>query len=329
MTKKINRKIVFSLEIIAIGLALIFLVYYIINPAEQSLFDWCVWRDTTDGVILEKAYPLGAADRAGLKKGDHLISINGIEVKSMWQADSLLNKMELGQYGNYEIRRKGKILNFRVKNTTLHPMFYSYIFWKLYFWGFLIAGIIHILSLNVMIPIVRRNKKDWLTLVLILLSTVWIWGSLICQIIVTLQGSEFNWLFQLFFSIAFLSVTFIPALFVWKFFRDNLFFKSWKHRSISSLLLFIPGIFIYLLFMLQQIFPVTIKLLNDQSFIYSSYLQYLPYTFIVVIIGFMFPTKIQDKHKINIFLMFYCIAFLIASFSLLKFIKIRTPFTVI
>ena len=64
------------------------------------------------------------------------------------------------------------------------------------FWGFLIAGVIHILSLNVMIPIVRRDKNEWMTLILILLSACWILGVLISMIIITFQGSEFNWLFQ-------------------------------------------------------------------------------------------------------------------------------------
>ena len=216
-------KTVFLLTIIAVILALIPIGYYLFQPPLKLMFDWCIWEDSPQGVIIVTVYPLGSADRAGIKEGDLLVSVNNTRIKDMRQALDVLRNMKPGEYSSYEILREGKTYHYQVKLTDFHPMFYSYIFWKSYFWTFLIAGIIHILSLQVMIPIVRRNRNEWSTLILISLSACWIWASLICQLVVTFQGSGYNWFFHLFFGIAFLSVVFIPAIFVLKFFRDNIF----------------------------------------------------------------------------------------------------------
>jgi len=328
----ITTKTVFLLTVVALILALIPIVYYLCQPPLHQTFDWCICQDTPRGIKIVTVYPLGSADRAGIKEGDWLVSINRVKTETADQVARLLQSMKPGQYVSYEILREGRRHFYRVKLTDLHPMLYSYIFWRSYFWTFLIAGIIHVLSLQVLIPIVRRNKDERLTLILISLSACWIWASLICQLIVTFQGSEYNWLFHLFFGIAFFSVTFIPAIFVLKFFRDNLLatIKSRKFRALLSGVIFVPGAITYSLFLSHLIWGNPLHSVGEQYLIYISYLNYIPYTLLVLVAGFLCPTR-GERKKINTFLIIYCVVFLAAALTLLTFARIRPqlPFPLI
>ena len=57
----------------------------------------------------------GVTYNAGIRNGDELLEINGIPIKDVFVAQSILNKVKSGDYADYKIRKPdGKVIDTRV-----------------------------------------------------------------------------------------------------------------------------------------------------------------------------------------------------------------------
>lgn len=63
---------------------------------------------TTEGLLVEGVKAGGYADKAGLKKGDIIINLDGKEIKNIYDYMARLNQLELGRLLHIEIIRNGK-----------------------------------------------------------------------------------------------------------------------------------------------------------------------------------------------------------------------------
>lgn len=111
---------------------------------ERMTTDDCLWiseykgETTQKGLFIDQIIPGGVSDKAGIRNGDILISIDGKEFSSILEAQDILNNFSSDQTVVYTIIRNNQIYNFEI---TVYKLFnvLSLIFALLGF-GFLIIG---------------------------------------------------------------------------------------------------------------------------------------------------------------------------------------------
>ena len=98
--------ILMSLFLILLALGNIFLISTV-NPVSN---DECLWYPVKKGdslaVRFENVKINGVTWNAGIRNGDYLISINGKRINEPMQAQSILNKVDAGDYATYTVKKK-------------------------------------------------------------------------------------------------------------------------------------------------------------------------------------------------------------------------------
>ena len=134
-----------------IGAAVVLLISAI-NFVDLMFFkaqsnDQCVWQpieNRQSGLVITDVVPGGVADQAGIKDGDILLSIDGVEVSPGTNAMALINRLRAGDQATYAIERGGQrfetdVLILKVVNIQLLSLF-------LLGWGFLVVGYIVVMT---------------------------------------------------------------------------------------------------------------------------------------------------------------------------------------
>ncbi len=110
--------IVFTAVLFCFSLASIIIT---VNVNVQSN-DECWWvpqkvKNATDSVAIrfERVKIDGVTWNAGIRDGDYLLAINGVSLKGTQQAQSILNKVDAGEYADYKVKDKeGKVFETKV-----------------------------------------------------------------------------------------------------------------------------------------------------------------------------------------------------------------------
>jgi len=82
--------------------------------------DECIWRPTkiekdSTAILFETVKVDGVTYNAGIRNGDELLEINGVPIKDVFVAQSILNKVKSGDYADYKIRKPdGKVIETKV-----------------------------------------------------------------------------------------------------------------------------------------------------------------------------------------------------------------------
>lgn len=111
---------------------------------ERMTTDDCLWiteyqgQSIKEGIFIDQIIPGGVSDKAGLKNGDILISIDGKKFSSIIEAQKILNNFSTDQTVIYTVLRGDQILNVEL---TVYKLFniLNLIFALLGF-GFLVIG---------------------------------------------------------------------------------------------------------------------------------------------------------------------------------------------
>jgi len=109
--------------------------------------DQCGWlaRDKgLPGFVITQIVPGGVADRAGLKDGDILLSINGKHLINSASAMQIINSIKRNEYAEYTIDRAGTIFKTQVQVLKVFDVRYLVNF--LLGFGFLAVGYIVVMS---------------------------------------------------------------------------------------------------------------------------------------------------------------------------------------
>lgn len=90
--------------------------------------DQCAWRPIqgrTNAYLITDVVPDGVADKAGIKDGDLLLSINDVPIESNTRkAIDQVNRISSGVYAKYEIERDGKIFYCSVMIIKVFDVFF-------------------------------------------------------------------------------------------------------------------------------------------------------------------------------------------------------------
>jgi S1-C subfamily serine protease len=88
------------------------IVFGIINFQQRTIFstpdDGASWLDTTNGVLAWHITPNSPAANAGIRTGDHVLTINGAEIHGAVDVTKRLWRIGLWSQAHYRIDRGGR-----------------------------------------------------------------------------------------------------------------------------------------------------------------------------------------------------------------------------
>ena len=199
-------------------------------------FDWVLWQED-DGVIYASyVYPRGPAAEGGIQEGDLFFML---EYQQYFNAEDLkraIDGIEPGTRRTYFVQRDGEFLEADVQFTRYPTFLYplSGTLWHFSIWGFLVAAFVHLVGLVIVGPLSFRSRKARFSLLLILVSSLWIFSNLIRLLMVEVfgppleTGSPFDLLFQTLTGLGLIGWIGFPALLVHKVLGD-----TYVDRSVS------------------------------------------------------------------------------------------------
>jgi hypothetical protein len=98
--------------------------------------------------------------------------------------------IEPGSVNTYSVLRDGDIIEVSVPFTRYPTFLYpsSTALWQFAIWGFTFGAFLHILGLVIAGPLALRSRKAWQSLLLILVSSLWMFANLLRLLMVELLG---------------------------------------------------------------------------------------------------------------------------------------------
>ncbi len=114
---KYRQKLIVGFSIILIATAIVN-IYYAVEVNVTSN-DECLWvpkkisKDST-AIFFDVVKVNGVTWNAGIRNGDQLIEIDGVNLKSAAQAQMILNEFTSGNYAEYKVMRDGKVFTTKV-----------------------------------------------------------------------------------------------------------------------------------------------------------------------------------------------------------------------
>jgi GAF domain-containing protein len=142
-------------------------------------FDWVLWQERDGEITAEYVFPNGPADRAGLREGDVFYALDGQQYFNAGDLSRVVESLPPGTPRTYEVVRDGVFARANVEiaryPTFLYPL--SSALWRFSVWGFTLAAFLHVLGLAVAGPLALRSSRARFPLLLIGVSSLWIFAN--------------------------------------------------------------------------------------------------------------------------------------------------------
>jgi two-component system, LytTR family, sensor kinase len=143
-------------------------------------FDWVLWDDRDGLIVASYVFPDGPAHASGIRTGDVFYSL---EYQQYFNADDVKRATEgipPGEIRIYQLLSDGRFYEAPV-TLTRYPTFiypHSKAIWQFSLWGFTVGAFFHILGLIIAAPLAWRSVRARSSLMLIGLSSLWMFGNL-------------------------------------------------------------------------------------------------------------------------------------------------------
>lgn len=156
-------------------------------------YDWAQWEYIDGRIQAVYVVPGGTAYEAGIRNGDVLTEL---DYRPFFEDEAFkiaIEAIQPGQTHAYTILRGNGIRYVEVKFTAypifLYPL--SAHLWMTSVWGFFIVAFIHFMALAIIAPIRTRSAKTWLSLWLIIASSVAVLGNFIRILLLQVVGAAY------------------------------------------------------------------------------------------------------------------------------------------
>lgn len=191
-------------------------------------FDWVHWEEDEGIIYASYVLPQGPAAHAGIEDGDVFFMLEGQQYFNVEDLQRAIEGIQPGTSRNYFVQRQGEFVeasvHFTRYPTFLYPL--SATLWHFSVWGFLIAAFIHVVGSVIVGPLALRSRKARFSLLLIIASSLWIFGSLLRLLMIELLGppmvigSAYDRVFQAFTVLGLIGWIGFPALLVHRVLGD-------------------------------------------------------------------------------------------------------------
>lgn len=207
-------------------------------------YDWVVWDENDGQIYADFVHPKGAAARAGLQTGDMFLVLDAQQYFGVEELQRAIEGIPPGTVSTFFVMREGEITNAEVPisryPTFLYPL--STTIWQFSLWGFTLGAFLHLVGLAIVGPLAQRSSEGRSSLILIFVSSLWMFGNALRLILIELFGppafeTGYDQFFVILTLVSLVGWVLFPALLLRKVLRD-----AQVEKSIGPvhLLLFLP-----------------------------------------------------------------------------------------
>ncbi len=152
-------------------------------------FDWVRWQDRDGEIVAAYVDPRGTAYKAGLREGATLFQVDFQQYFSAEDVKRIVERSP-GSAMMYEVTQDDEEQIFEIAITRYPTFLYplSKSLWVASGWGYALVTFLHILALLIVVPLAKRSKRALSSTILIGAALVWVGGTLIRFLIVTIAG---------------------------------------------------------------------------------------------------------------------------------------------
>lgn len=212
-------------------------------------YDWVVWSEQDGLITATYVFPRGPAAKAGLQNDDVFYQLDYQQYFNVEDLRHAIEGIEPGSRIVYSVFRNGRFIEAQVQFTRYPTFLYplSPTLWQFSIWGFTLGAFSHILALVIVGPLAVRSRRAKSSLLLITLSSIWMFGNLLRLVIVQVFGPPLTYggpsdlVFQ---SLTFTGLTgwiVFPAVLLDKAVFDTALFPT-PSRLSWRLLFFVPAL---------------------------------------------------------------------------------------
>ncbi|MBN8588755.1 MAG: histidine kinase [Rhodothermia bacterium] len=231
-------------------------------------FDWVQWEFIDGKIMAMYVFPKGTAYEAGIRKGDVLTELDYIRYFDAEAFKTAIDAIQPNQLHRYTILRGTKTYLFDVPFTA-YPIFiypHSIGLWSLSLWGFAVIAFIHFMALGIILPLRNRSAKANLSIGLIGMASIAVFGNLIRLLMLTFGGATVlngvtGTFFQFLSLIGLVGWTVFPALLLHTVLHDRSALRTrlGKHVALIYLPSFVFVILTLYIFILGPFGPISHK----------------------------------------------------------------------
>ncbi len=175
-----------------------------VESATERSFDWVQWMDDEGQIVAAYVFPRSPAVDAGLREGDVFVSFEGQIIFGVEELKKVIEGIPPGTEVYFEVLRDERTLVVPVQVTRYPTFLYplSTGLWLFALWSFLIGSLLHVLGLAIAIPLARSSLRARFSLVLIVVSSLWMFSNLARLLLVEffgpagVPGSRYDLVFQ-------------------------------------------------------------------------------------------------------------------------------------
>lgn len=162
----------------------------VLPEAPPRGFDWVLWQEREGRIVAAYVFPQSPAARAGVKVGDVFYLLDFQQFFNVEDLKRAIDGLAPGSVHTYALFRDGNYVEVRVRFTRYPTFIYplSAPLWQFSLWGFTVGAVVHVLALILLFPLARRSLRARWSLLLILVSALWIVSNLLRLLIIQLLG---------------------------------------------------------------------------------------------------------------------------------------------
>lgn len=155
-------------------------------------YDWVTWRQEDGLIKAAYVFPRPQDDAMGLREGDVLYRLDYRQYFNLDNLQSAIDGIPPGSVRTYSVLRGPQMEEVQVDvlftryPTFLYPLSPS--LWQFSVWGFVFGAFFHVIGLVIAAPLVRRSRTARFSLLLIAVSSLWIFGNLLRLVMVNVLG---------------------------------------------------------------------------------------------------------------------------------------------
>jgi len=231
-------------------------------------FDWVQWEYVDGKIMAMYVFPKGTAYEAGIRNGDVLTELDYIRYFDAEAFKIAIDAIQPNQIHRYTILRGTKTYFFDVPFTAYPIFIYPYAIglWNLSLWGFVVIAFIHLMALGIILPLRNRSAKANLSIKLIGVASIAVFGNLIRLLMLAFGGTTVlsgiaGTFFHFLSLIGLMGWTAFPALLLHTVLHDRSALRTRLGKLIS--LIYLPSfVFIILtayIFVLGRFGPISHK----------------------------------------------------------------------
>ncbi|MDX1546529.1 MAG: histidine kinase, partial [Rhodothermales bacterium] len=151
-------------------------------------YDWVSWEEA-DGQI-RAAHVFRRTDTDGLREGDVFFQLDFQQYFTLEDLQRAIEGIPPGDTRVFTVFRDGRVHDVEVTFTRYPTFMYPLAppLWGFALWGFLVGAFLHVLGLVIAGPLARHSRSARFSLLLIAVSSLWLFGNLLRLLMVELLG---------------------------------------------------------------------------------------------------------------------------------------------